>query len=81
MGYRERSNKPLPYIARLNGLIGKDVTLTFDNGSQLTGKLLGVDRSHLNVALNVDGQLVFVRGQRILVLNQGTKAIALEAKP
>lgn len=78
MSYHARSNKSfpkdLPFVARLNSLIGKLVTVTFDNGHQLVGKLVGIDQRHLNLMLRVKEKLVVVRGSAVLLINEGVDA-------
>ena len=64
------SQKTHPYYSRLNSLIGKKIVVTF-NGYDLIGILLGFDSQHLNLCLQVDGKLVFVRGNSYLWFSEG----------
>jgi small nuclear ribonucleoprotein (snRNP)-like protein len=61
-----------PYYSRLNALIGKKIVVTF-NGYELEGVLLGFDSQHLNLCLQVNGKIVFVRGNTYLWFSEGVK--------
>jgi len=63
------SQKAHPYYSRLNALIGKKIVVTLD-GYDLEGVLLGFDSQHLNLCLQVNGKLVFVRGNSYLLFSE-----------
>jgi len=67
--YEKRSILSFPQ--RLASLIGKTVTIRFNNGDQLIGKLVGFDSHHLNLVLVVDEKLTFLRGSAITTINEG----------
>lgn len=66
------NQKAHPYYSRLNALIGKKIVVTF-NGYDLEGVLLGFDSQHLNLCLQVNGKLVFVRGNSYLWFSEGAE--------
>lgn len=84
MTYREKqlknvsasksSQKTHPYYSRLNSLIGKRIVVAF-NDHDLVGILLGFDSQHLNLCLEVDGRLVFVRGNSYLWFSEGAEDV------
>jgi small nuclear ribonucleoprotein (snRNP)-like protein len=67
---QKTNQKAHPYYSRLNSLIGKKIIVTF-NGYDLEGVLLGFDSQHLNLCIQVDGKLVFVRGNSYLWFSEG----------
>jgi len=70
--FAKSEQKAHPYFSRLNALIGKKIVVTF-NGYELEGVLLGFDSQHLNLCLQVNGKLVFVRGNSYLWFSEGAE--------
>jgi len=69
--FAKPEQKAHPYYSRLNALIGKKIIVTFNGGYDLQGVFLGFDSQHLNLCLQVDGKLVFVRGNSYLWFSEG----------